>query len=888
MNIAAKSVGNAGHTRAFSVVRFVLFIVILSLSAHNTNATTYYVNAGNTAPVPPYTSWLTAATNIQDAITMTVNGDTVLVTNGVYAFGGAVMSGTLNNRIAVTNAITVESVNGPWATTILGGSTTNGNLAARCAWLTNGASLIGFTVTEGATTTSGDINGGGVWCASSNAYVQNCVIISNTAEQYGCGVYQGTLNSCLISGNDGIVIDGAVYDATLKNCSVVSNNAYGVVNPPAMTNCLIYYNKPQNYTFIRSAFSHCCTTPALTGTGNFTTAPSLFVDGVHLTTGSPCIGAGVYIGGETDIFGNTYLNPPSVGCAEWTSTSLVTTPQLKLTSNPIGFSIGNFAFSAIPPYSFSWLENGQPLADNGHFSGTQTTNLLATGVSLADAGNYQIVVSNAFGAVTSSVATLTIHAVNASGSNPVPPYSSWANAATNIQDAINIAAAGDIVLVTNGIYSSGGLALVSSLTNRVALNKALTVTSVNGYKTTIIQGAWDPIFTNGPGAVRCAWVGGGAVLYGFTLQNGATYATGDGYQYGPLESGGGVFCDNTNGLVLNCELTNNSAVYGGGAAYGTVNNSLIVGNMANYGGGALLTTLTNCTIVNNLAVVPYIGAYGGAGTYSAIVRNSIVVGNFDSAFPSMDDEDAPGSAGVANYAYSCSSGRPWSLPSNAGNTNADPVFIDLYHLSTLSPCYGAGIAAYSSGYDLDGQPWNNPPSMGCSEIVLSNLIGPLSVNCSALWTNMIVGNEYTDPHYDTFYGTIQGHAAFICWSFGDGTISSNLGNPWSHEWSNPGTYPVTFTAYNNDNPNGVSTTLVVNVQSPLPAQVQSAALLTNGFGFQFAGQMDAIYTIQYATNLTPPISWQTLWQSGYNTQSVIQVLDPSSTNAARYYRVLTQ
>src|ERR1035438_4719658 len=147
------------------------------------SATTRYVDLNCTNAISPFMDWTTAATNIQDAIDVSVDADLILVTNGVYAGGGRVMVGDLTNRVALNKALTVQSVNGPFATVIQGAGATNGNSAVRCAWLTNGASLIGFTLQAGATRSAGDTatleSGGGVWCSSSNAIVANCLIVSN-------------------------------------------------------------------------------------------------------------------------------------------------------------------------------------------------------------------------------------------------------------------------------------------------------------------------------------------------------------------------------------------------------------------------------------------------------------------------------------------------------------------------------------------------------------------------------------------------------------------------------------------------------------------------------------------------------------------------------------
>ena len=158
----------------------------------------------------------------------------------------------------------------------------------------------------------------------------------------------------------------------------------------------------------------------------------------------------------------------------------------------------------------------------------------------------------------------------------IPPFSDWPTAATNIQDAIDASTAGDVVWVTNGVYAAGGKVMAGDLTNRVVLDKALTVQSLNGPFVTIIQGAWDPSTTNGPLAVRCAWVTDGAVLAGFTLRGGATRSSGDPTA---LRSGAGVWCSSSNATVANCIILSNAAkFYGGGAYQGALRNCAVIGN----------------------------------------------------------------------------------------------------------------------------------------------------------------------------------------------------------------------------------------------------------------------------------------------------------------------
>src|SRR5262245_25638484 len=105
-----------------------LTVAALGLAALNLSAATLYVSLESTKATPPYASWASAATNIQDAVDAAKAGDVVLVTNGIYPAGERNV-GTESSRVTITNAIRLESVNGPLATTI------DGCGSVRCAVL---------------------------------------------------------------------------------------------------------------------------------------------------------------------------------------------------------------------------------------------------------------------------------------------------------------------------------------------------------------------------------------------------------------------------------------------------------------------------------------------------------------------------------------------------------------------------------------------------------------------------------------------------------------------------------------------------------------------------------------------------------------------------------
>lgn len=902
--------------------------------------TIHLVEAAGLNPVPPYLDWPNAATNIQDAIDASVAGEIVLVTNGVYASGGKVMGGDLTNRVALDKALTMQSVNGPSVTFIQGfwnPTVTNGSAAVRCAWLTNGAVLSGFTLRGGATRAiatpvTQQMNGGGVWGSSTNATVNNCVITGNTASSQGGGAYQLALSKCSLIGNAaigsgtpgtgiaGAGSGGGAANCNLKNCVVTGNTAvqsnggataysdssncsfsknsasllgggayYGTLISCTITgnitggyggygsamanatlkNCIVYGNIAKTTStvvtnYLSCTFTYCDTDPLPAGTGNIDVDPQLLADGVHLSETSPCRGAGTNLAFGTDIDGQAWSNPPSIGCDEWwPSPTVAPGPELRVIPGAHSFTVNTVA-AGQTPFTFHWLKDGALIQDDSHYGSSGTANLTVNKFGPDDAGGYQVVVSNAVGVATSAVAQATIHCVDVAGTNPLPPYSSWATAATNIQAAIDAADIGEIVLVTNGVYGTGGKVKSGDLTNRVAVDKALTVVSVNGFASTVIQGATNsPV--NGAAAVRCVWLADGAVLGGFTLRNGGTRTGG---YLNTDASGGGFWGASSNALLFNCLLTNNTAVNGGGAAYGTVVDSIVTGNTASAGGGAYSANVINCTVVNNSAS----GFTDAGGTEYGMVRNSIVVRNSNTrGFTANYYTTTP------DYAYCC------TYPLTGSNNLAATVqFLDpAYHLPAVSPCRGAGSPLYATGVDNDGEPWANPPSIGCDEVVDANLTGPLFVTAQWAQTNLV-------NRLFQFAASVTGRAARLDWSLGDGNVVTNAGWGLLYTYTNVGDFTVTLTAFNSDNPAGVSASIPVEVLPLAPPALLSAGVISNAFRFSFSTQYGAKYTIQYATNLAAPASWFTFQTIYFSLGGTTQINDGAWTNSARFYRVLVE
>lgn len=180
---------------------------------------THYVWTNSPTPDPPYLSWDTAAHTVQEAVSICVDDDIVLATNGVYDSGSVVID-SVTNRVGSTNRIRLCSVNGPEFTLIVGDSN------MRCIYFASNAILEGFTITNGHSFSGGGVSAAQYYYGSDRTtIISNCVISGNQATGFGGGVRGCTILDSLISGNTATFGGGGVADATLYRCRLAQNQA---------------------------------------------------------------------------------------------------------------------------------------------------------------------------------------------------------------------------------------------------------------------------------------------------------------------------------------------------------------------------------------------------------------------------------------------------------------------------------------------------------------------------------------------------------------------------------------------------------------------------------------------------------------------------------------
>ena len=639
----------------------------------------------------PGTAWSNAFHVIQEAIDAASSNDTVRVTNGIYATGGAVTPGaSLTSRVVVSKPIMVESTGGKASTWIVGAGPP-GDGAVRCTYLAEGAVLRGFTLRNGHTRLDGadpgDRMGGGA-LLDGGGLLRDCHLADNQAISGG-GVFLdqgGVVSNCTLTGNEAVAEGGGAYcnyDGQLVGCRLWSNSVTGATGRGGgvscwyggrLVDCVISNHWVADYgggvnCYYGGELDHCTVThnSAAAGAGGvYCNSGGLLTDCTvtnNWTTGLPGKGGGVR-------------------CHE--GGTLV---QCVLTDNTAALG-GGVACDSGGGLTHCTLTGNTATAEGG---GARCE----TGGTLSDcllSGNQATGGSSSGGGV----------------------YLSYGGRLDRCILSGNFAgdAGGGVYCILGGVVADCTLA-------------GNTAAADGGGAYLNYAGAF----------LDCVFTGNTAVLGGGVYcdhDGGLTNCTFSGNT--ATNRGGGAYFDSGGGLDR-CLLRGNQAADGGGAYChwgGTLNNSLLAANQSGQGGGAYCFfggLLNHCTIVTNTAQT-------GGGIYRRLlgqVRNTIIHFNHAGAGPDRwEDGSTPA------YQYCCSPGL-----TDPGCIGVDPQFSGAepgnYRLSYGSPCIDTANNTYMAG---DADRYGGP------RLVDGNADGTNTVDIGCHEYNAMTDNTDGDAHTD--------------------------------------------------------------------------------------------------------------------------------------------
>jgi len=312
-----------------------------------------------------------------------------------------------------------------------------------------------------------------------------------------------------------------------------------------------------------------------------------------------------------------------------------------------------------------------------------------------------------------------------------------------IQDAINVANTGDVVLVAAGTYSE----------NISFLGKAITVKSASGSKVTLIDGGH-----NGPVVTFNSGEGSKSVLIGFTLQNGtATFNS----QY----DGGGIYVTGASPTITNNIIQNNTGCNAGGGialefSSARVQNNLIKNNFQSGcsggtgGGGINIGGAGSAVIIGNRIQNNAWGSNGGgislfaAGT--PLLQNNIITQNSSSGGQGggiwiVNDSNA---LIVQNLFAGNTASQGGAIYLSMPSGSMGPVLVN----NTIIGGNGAtqGSAVWAGGFDNQVLFYNN---------LMIGLTGQNAVYCDSTYSPqppVFTNNDAYSPNGSGLLGTCAG------------------------------------------------------------------------------------------------------------------------------------
>jgi hypothetical protein len=669
-------------------------------------------------------------TQVPDGNTIGVNGITVRDKSFHFATDMQLYGGFTGTETALSQR--------DWKAnpTILSGDFNNAYHVLITANLTAAAIIDGFTIKGGNANGRSNVSlsyesktfesfrGGGMSNSFSSPTITNATFTNNNANYEGGGMYNYSSSP------------------TITNCSITNNNAPnggGMNNydsSPAISNATFTNN---NADFGGGMYNYFSSSPTITNATFTNNNATYFGGGMDNQSSSPTItNSIIWDNGSTEvtnynsspIFKNS-ITKGSGGSGAWSS-SFGTDNGGNLDLDPLftDAANGNFTLLKCSPA----INTGDDAAWTATGLSTDAAgNTRPYGTSVVDMGAYEYQGNNPF-----TNAIYVKH--DATGDND---GSTWANAYTDLQDAIDNQCGDLAIWVAAGTYyptqAPDGTVSNGSLDRNNAFHMAADMQLYGGFigtETALSQRDWKANltilsgdFNNAYHVMIIANLTAAAVIDGFTIKggnaNGSSYVSYESKRFYRYE-GGGMYNHYSSPTITNATFTNNNASIFGGAIYWIGDD------------GDLSSTLTNCIFYSNGA--DHIAYDDGIEdkqphfincTFSGATSHAINIPYWDSGKTPVDfincifwDNNGDilgGDEGTDNARLNIINSiveEAAFAPAN-NNINQDPLFVDaansFLQLKCNSPAINAGTSTGAPTEDITGFTRIGIPDIGAYE-----------------------------------------------------------------------------------------------------------------------------------------------------------------------------
>ncbi|HEY4246900.1 MAG TPA: ExeM/NucH family extracellular endonuclease [Lacunisphaera sp.] len=236
--------------------------------------------------------------------------------------------------------------------------------------------------------------------------------------------------------------------------------------------------------------------------------------------------------GSRDTFGIDDFTIVTAATSGDTPPSIVTPPAAQAVNegDTVQFTV---SATGTAPLVYQWRKDSAPLSDGGIISGAATATLTLSGVSVGDAGSYDVFITNTAGSATSAPASLVVHSILQAPSITTQPVSQSVGLGGTAN--FSVTATGTAPLAYQ--WCKDGLPLSDGATISGSATASLTVSSVTadaaGTYDVVVSNSVNPAATSNPATLsvtatitpsdQIAYVGGSYAQSFDTLPSSGTF-----------------------------------------------------------------------------------------------------------------------------------------------------------------------------------------------------------------------------------------------------------------------------------------------------------------------------------------------------------------------------